>query len=63
MSKKLSRLYATEAGRQIKGLTEHVFGVKINFLTRTEYFLNIFFDLSELGSFRDNKMSFLGSLE
>ena len=49
------------AGRQIKGLAEHVFGVKIHFLTRTQYILNIFFDLSELGSFRDHKMSFPGS--
>ena len=51
------------AGRQIEGLTEHVFGVKINFLTKTKYFLNIFFDWNALGSFRDDKMSFPGSLQ
>ena len=46
MLKKLSRFYATEAGRQNEGLTEHVFRVKINFLTRTRYYLNIFYYLS-----------------
>ena len=51
------------AGRQIKGLTEHVFGVKINFLTRTKYFLNIFFVWREFGSLTDNKKSFPGPLQ
>ena len=63
MLKKISQLFATEAGRQNKGLTEHVFWVKINFLTRTKYFLNIFFVWREFGSLTDNKKSFPGPLQ
>ena len=52
-----------EAGRQNKGLIEHVFMVKVHFLTHVEYYLTFLFDLIEFGSFGDNKVQFPGSLQ